>query len=160
MAHCGFGCILGSSFTFSDGLELLQKFVGHEVDGGEVINDGLENGDGIANMHPFHAIQARSQGGVQFLVPFEQQIFEGIMLDKLGWLSIRVESGCKTKVLASFANLLQAQGLLFVSILITMPLGQVAKNELQEPANMFSFADGAGEDDGPETVVVEESIVE
>jgi hypothetical protein len=41
-----------------DCLELLQKLVGHEVDGREEVDNALENADSITDMHPFHAIEA------------------------------------------------------------------------------------------------------
>jgi hypothetical protein len=50
--------VLRSRFPIFDGVELLEELLGHEVDSREVVDNALEDADGIPDMHPFQAIEA------------------------------------------------------------------------------------------------------
>lgn len=114
--------------------QLLEEFVGHEVDGWEEVDHTFEGGDGVTDMHPFHTVEARTQSGVELLVPAEQEFLESIVLDKLGRFAVCIKCCGKTEIFPGLGalQLLETQGLLLVGTLAAVPLGEVAKDVLQE----------------------------
>lgn len=73
---------LGSRLAVRDSLELRDKLFRHEVNRGEGVEDGFEDGDGVADMHPFGAAQSCFESRVEVFVPPIEQILELAMLDK------------------------------------------------------------------------------
>jgi hypothetical protein len=105
MAMLGLWGVLRGRLALRDCFELLKELVGHKVDGWEEVDDGLEDGDGVANVHPFHTIQAGSQSRVKLLVPPEQDFSEWIVFDELGRLAVRIRCRGKAEILSCFVAL-------------------------------------------------------
>jgi len=95
-------------------------------------------------------------------VPPEQQIAECIVLHKGSGLSILAQLSREADIGPRFdAGLgLQAQGFLLIDIFVAVPLRQLAEDALQKPGKVLGFAHSAGEDQGSEAVLVEQTIIE
>jgi hypothetical protein len=164
------GCCLGCSFLLGNLLKLCGELGGHEINGREVIQDGLENGKGVPDVHPLRPSQATLERCIQVLMPAEQEIFELSVLHQSIRCSVLLETDSESEIWPvtrslSFLVVCAQTWLVFAwpalfSRLILVPSGQVSEDQLEESAEVLGLPDGAGEDERPQPVGVEESIVE
>lgn len=170
MALLILSCCLGCRLLFGNLLELLCELGGHEINGREVIQDGLENSKSVSDVHPLCPGQTTFERCIQVLMPTEQEIFELSMLHQSVRFPVLLETDSESKIwpvtrpFGLFIKCTQAR-LIFawptlLGRLILMPPGEISKYQSNESPEVLSLPDGAGEDQRSQPVCVKESVVE
>lgn len=114
---------LRRGLAIGDALQLLQEFVGHEGNGWEVVDDGLEDCNRVPYVHPLHAPKAGSQGSVQVPMPTKQEIPEWVVFDKRLGLSLLVKFSRESRIVPAcgYSSFGLAKGFFLIQRFVGMP---------------------------------------
>jgi hypothetical protein len=123
------------------------------VNGWEVLHNGLEHTDGVADVHVLSPVQADFQGRGDKTVPFVEETAEILIIKEVRGLAIWVNTHSKAREI-----LLGPKCLLLVNILVSMPTSEIAKNLIQKASEIVSFPRGRQEDQGSESLLPEQLI--